>query len=99
MVAICLRSNKFAYDGVEIWEETFVLGVWVGGVVHVWPCSVSAYWEVCRGEYDVREYLPVHHSTRASVSCVIEGNSSVGFDFPMWLVRSFSSLVLLMLLV
>ncbi len=36
---------------------------------------------VCLCEYDVREHLPVHHSTRASVNRVIEDDSSVGFDF------------------
>jgi hypothetical protein len=56
---------------------------WVcgGGVVYVWPCSVAAYWGVCRGENGVRGYLPVHHITRASVNYVVEGISSVGFDF------------------
>ena len=62
-------------------EVAFGVGVGVGGVMYVWPCLLAAYWRVRRGEYDVREYLPVHHSTRARVSCIVVGNSSVGFDF------------------
>ncbi len=49
--------------------------------MYVWPISVAAYWEVRRGEYSVRGYLPIHHSTCASVSCVVEGDSCVGFYF------------------
>ncbi len=48
--------------------------------MYVWSCSVAAYWGIRRGEYDVREYLPVHHSTRANVSCIVVGNYSVGFN-------------------
>ena len=55
--------------------------MWVRGVADVWLCSMAAYWGVCLGEYDVREYLPVHHSTCASVCRFIEDDSSVGFDF------------------
>ncbi len=37
---------------------------------------------ICRGEFDIREYVPFHHSTRAGVLLVIVGFSGVGFNFP-----------------
>ena len=51
--------------------------VWV---LCVWPCSEASYWGVCLCEYDVREYVPVHHCTGAGVCCVIVSDSIVRFD-------------------
>ncbi len=49
------------------------------GVLCVRPCLESAYWGIGRCEYDVREYVPVHHSAGSCVCCIIVGDSRVWF--------------------
>ena len=67
---------------MKVCEFVFVAVVVSMGDFYLWPRSKAAYWRVCRGEYDIRECVPVHHSTCASVRPVIVGNSGVGFNFP-----------------
>jgi hypothetical protein len=47
------------------------------GVLFIWPRSEAADWGVNRCEYDVREYVPAHHSTGACICCIIVGDSRV----------------------
>ncbi len=55
-----------------------ILGMVVGvSTLCIWPCSEAADWGVSRGEYDVQEYFPVHHATRAGVCFVIVGDGVI----------------------
>ncbi len=61
---------------MEIGEVMF--GVIVGvNVLCTWPCFEAADWGVSRGEYDVREYFPVHHATGSKVCFIIIGDARV----------------------
>ncbi len=55
------------------------MGVGVGGVVYVWSCSVAAYWGSAAVNMMSGSISP---STTPHVSCIVVGNSNVGFDFP-----------------
>ena len=67
---------------VEVCEFFFATVVVIMSVSYQRPRSEAADRRVCRGECDIHECAPVHHSTCAGVRLVIVGNSSVGFNFP-----------------
>ena len=67
-----MKVCEFAYDAVVVSMGDF----------DQWPRSKAAYRRVCIGEYDVRECVPVHHSSCVGVRLVIVGNSGVRFNFP-----------------
>ena len=68
----CMKIIEFPFAAVVISMGDF----------YRWPRSKAAYWRVRRGEYDIRECVPVHHSTCAGVRPVIVGNSGLGLNFP-----------------
>ena len=68
----CMKVCKFAFIAVVVSM----------GDLYQWTRSKAVYRGVCRGEYDIRECVPVHHSTCAGVRLVIVGSSGVGFNFP-----------------
>ncbi len=61
---------------MEIGEVMFGVIMSVG-VLCIWPCSEAADWGVSRVEYDVREYIPVHHATGPGVCFIIVGDARV----------------------
>ena len=67
---------------MEVCESAFATIVVSMGAFYQRPRSKDADRRVWRGECDIRECVPVHHSTCAGVSLVIAGNLSVGFNFP-----------------
>ena len=68
----CMKVCEFAFAAVFVSMGDF----------DQWPRSKAADRRVCRGEYDIRECVPVHHFMCAGVHLVIVGNSGVGFIFP-----------------
>jgi len=68
----CMKVCEFAFT---------TLAIAMGGF-YQWPRSKADYRRVCRGEYYIRECVPVHHTSRAGVRLVIVGISGVGFNFP-----------------
>ena len=67
---------------MEVIEFAFATNVVIIGDSYQRPRSEAADQRICISECDIREYVPVHHSTCAGVYLVIVGNSSVGFNFP-----------------
>ncbi len=67
---------------VKVCEFAFPTTVVIMGDSNQRPRSEAADRRFCRDECDIREYVPVHHSTCAGVRLVIVGNSGLGFDFP-----------------
>ena len=67
---------------VEVCEFAFATVVVTMGDSYQRPCLEAADRRICRGECDIRGYVPVHLSTCDGVRLVIVGNSSVGFNFP-----------------
>jgi len=68
----CVKVREFAFAIVVVSMADF----------YQRTRSKVADQRVCRGEYDIRECVPVHHSTCAGVRLVIVGYSSVGFNNP-----------------
>ena len=66
----CVEVCEFVYDVVVV----------VMGDSYKRPGSEAAYWGVCRGERDVREYVPVYHSACPGVCLVVVGYAGVGFN-------------------
>ena len=67
---------------VKVCEFAFDIVVVRMGDSYQRPRSKSADRRICRGECDIGECVPIHHSTCAGVRLVIVGNSGVGFHFP-----------------
>ena len=78
---------------MEVCEFAFAMVVVAMGDSYRRPSSEAVDRRICRGECDVREYVPVNHPACAGVCLVIVDNSIVGF--PDVGKLTFSSLVLM----
>ena len=79
---VVLCSYHLAEACMKVCECSLAAVVVSMGDFDYWPRSKVAYWRVCSGEYDIRECVPVHHSSCAGVCLVIVGDSDVRSNFP-----------------
>ena len=95
-VVLCFYD--FAEACMQVCEFAFIAFVVSIGDFDQRPRSKAAYRRVCIGEYDIRECVPVHHSTtpRAPAPASSLWVTPVwDLTFSMWVSRPFSSLVLM----
>ena len=75
-IIMCLYY--LALTRVEVCEFAFAITVVVMCSSYQWPSLKAADRRICRGERDVREYVPVHHSACAGACLVVVGNAGAG---------------------